>query len=279
MKKIFISIFFIFITMNLFSQNKNIYVGDILSLEIISNGDYTIEEIKSKFKDFEIVKMDKGNGKINLDIRTFETGTKEIRIGNSIITIEVKSILEDEKYNSRDDIYNISEQDITVYNITTPFPLSKFIYIFIIFIILILIYLIYFLYKKITRKTINKDNSLSIFIKDIDKIDINCLDFYVQLTFLFKNYIYNEFNVLIIGNTSKEIIYKLLTIELINKNKIILEELTKWFEYVDLCKYSNYSSKNIEKIEKKDELKKIVLTIYEINNNTINKVNNLDKGK
>lgn len=89
---IILSLFFVISSSSILAEERNIYVGDLIELKI-QGEDLTLDELKDKFKDFEIVNVsDISNGYL-LTIRSFEPGEKTIQLGDKEIKIVVKSIL------------------------------------------------------------------------------------------------------------------------------------------------------------------------------------------
>ena len=76
------------------ATERNIYVGDLIELKITTEV-LTEDEVREKFRDFEIVDLKTVSDGFLITIRTFEAGEKIINIGSSEIVITVKSTLEE----------------------------------------------------------------------------------------------------------------------------------------------------------------------------------------
>lgn len=264
MKKIFLFIIGIIFSFSLFaSEQRSIYAGDIIELSFSASDEITIQNIQESFSEFEILSLKLNEKTYILNIRTFDIGEKKVTIGNKNITFNINSVLDEKEYNNKKDIIKVDELKMDVGNISSPFPLTEIIYIFILVVLSIVLGFIIYLTKKIKFNKFVKKVPIDIFINNFEKINTDDKDFFVKLTFLFKDYIYNTYGKLIIGKTSKEIIKELKEIN-IKTDENFLENLEKWFSFSDMCKFTNYEPSLNDKESKKLEIKEIVFLIEKI---------------
>ncbi|MCH4886047.1 hypothetical protein EZV73_00640 [Acidaminobacter sp. JC074] len=85
-----------------YAEERPIYVGDIINLEIENSG-LDLSEVEAAFKDFEVMSIYENDESITLKIRTFDVGEKVVQIGNQTVSIVVVSTLDD---HDKTDIYD-----------------------------------------------------------------------------------------------------------------------------------------------------------------------------
>ena len=78
----------------LMAEERNIYVGDLIELKITTR-EFTEDEMREKFKDFEIVELRSVLEGYLITLRTFEAGEKVVNLADSEIIITVKSTLDE----------------------------------------------------------------------------------------------------------------------------------------------------------------------------------------
>lgn len=239
------------------AEERNIYIGDKITLKITSNN-VNEEEIVKAFEELEIVELEETNNGYLVTIRSFEIGEKKVVIGNQEIIITIRSTLEEI---NRDDIY---EGDLTVKSYSNSLPwLYIYLFILVIFIVSGAILLI----KKIKAPKYVKVTEYESFISSLELINNETDVYLVEITTIFKKYIEEVFNCIIKGKTSSEIMKELQSI---NKTSPFRTDIYNWLMKCDTYKFSK--SKVSE--EDKEKLRLNLIEIVSLINKT---VNNYDK--
>lgn len=182
-----------------FSDNRNIYVGDIITLKITAQG-LSDEELREKFHDFEITMLEKINDEYLLSLRTFEPGEYKVLVGDKEIIINVSSTLNDI---NREDIFEGGTGINEAY---------KAFYWRIYFYIAGGIFLLsggFVLLKLIVKRKNKEPSPYQIFLKRTSVLIVEDDNFLVDLTLCFKEYLEGMLGCQIIGKTSSEIINEL----------------------------------------------------------------------
>ncbi|MGM0507699.1 MAG: hypothetical protein ACQERZ_00825 [Fusobacteriota bacterium] len=248
MKKIIIALF-VLIGITIFSQK--IYIGDLVNLSI-EGKNITKNQIEEKFKGFEIEKLVKKDNGYELSIRSFETGTHNISIGNTDLEIIVESVIEEKDKSDPNKILDVTEKgQIEIDLLKSPLPITYFLIGIAIFIFMIIILIILKFCK--SRKH-NRESSFQRFINQIRNIESE--EYFFELTKIFKEYIYNRYKIKISGKTSKEILKEV-------PGQIDKEKLKAWLDFADLCKFGGlvptpeekelYKNMLVEIIQKSEE--------------------------
>jgi len=213
---------------------RNIYIGDIITLKVASRT-YSAEELTSIFHGFEIVDIQNEPEGFILSLRTFTVGEHKVFLGNKEIVINVSSTLDDIE---RDEIFQgdtwvikpgfMLYWQIILLAAAGAFVLSGG-----------------FVLAKVIKK--RKENALSplqLFIKRCAALspddDYNN-NYFVDLTFYFKEYLGSRFKCRIIGKTSIEIINELNKIRATRNIQAIdafLYEIQEWLTECDRLKFS-----------------------------------------
>ncbi|MFW5972154.1 MAG: hypothetical protein ACOCRL_01580 [Bacillota bacterium] len=245
-----ISLLFVFISMQVSAEDRNIYIGDIIKLEISRSG-LSIDHLREKFQEFEIVKIEEKENNYIIEIRTFEPGIKTVQIADKEIEIVVKSTLEDME---RDDIY---QGNMEVLEGRRPIP-WKYILAFI-FIICIAVggNVLWNYYKKVKEKPLSAYRN---FMFSVENISFETDDYFVKLTYYFKRYLEKTFSCQIRGKTSGEIINEIKDIRGV---KLFISDIQNWLESSDYYKYTEALATLEEKKELTDKLKVLVKKIEE----------------
>jgi len=226
----------------IWAKERPIYVGDIITLKIEttdSGKQYTPDELKTLFQDFEIIDIAIESDGYLITMRTFETGTKTITIGNQDIVITVASTLEDI---DREDIY---EADMTPLNASWQ---PNWMWIFYGMVVVFIISGSFWLISSLKKRGIKPQTAYELFKHDIASIEICSESFFVVLTVYMKAYIEAIYGCQIIGKTSKEILRELQTIgkkepEFMTK----LEGIEVWLNKNDYYKFSGVACDISEK--------------------------------
>lgn len=251
MKRIILILFFIlFLLWTAISgaEERSIFVADLITLKISANG-YTLEELQEKFAAFEIVESKFMGDTFLLTLRTFEPGEYRILLGDKELIIVVHSTLDELE---RDTIFTID-----------PNPLGSSYqpfwgYIFIAFIILLLPILILYTRAFISMKRVKTISPYEIFKKRLAEVEINSADFFVDLSFLFKEYLEKSFTCRLRGKTSREIIKELQEIALLEES---IEKIREWFLQTDYYKYTGNHPDQASKERGREKLSQIVMDI------------------
>jgi len=256
------SLLFLYISfpVNAFAEDRNIYVGDIITLRISAN-EFSIEDITEKFKDFDITEIRDERGEYLVSLRTFETGEYNILLGDKEIIINVQSTLDDIQ---RDDIFDgdtgVKEPGI-IYHWRIPLYITAGI-----FVLSCGLIVIKFLKAKKTKAL----NPFQTFLRQSGSLLAEKEYYFVDLTFYFKKYLESLYKFRIIGKTSSEIINELKAIRELGG---MLLEIGEWLTECDRIKFTGVKVT----IEEKHELyKKLVIIAEKINaqNNVLNNAQN-----
>lgn len=231
MKKIKIIFFIVLITIffipsvGAVESERNIYIGDLIELKITSQ---TIaeDELREKFKEFDIVDIKNDGENHIITIRSFEPGEKLVRIGNKEIIIDIKSTLDEIDRNT------IVEGDLEP-QAGKKFNIIR--YLAFIFPPVFLVSGITLLIISIKRKKTASLSPYQLFIKNVRAVSLNDNEYLVKLTENFKKYIEDIYSYSIRGKTSSEIIKEIEHIKEINP---LINELEKWLYKSDMFKFS-----------------------------------------
>lgn len=247
---IWILLFIVFLLVTGFTrgEERNIYVGDLITLRI-SSSEYTLENLREKFSEFEIVNIQEEKEAYQLTLRSFEPGEYRVILGNKELLIVVNSTLEDL---DRDNIFIADPHPLeSSYN---PYWQYVFSLLFIIFLLIVVISIWQFIKRK-KEKTLSPYED---FRKKILGVDFDSGDFFVELTFLFKEYLENTFNCKLKGKTSEEILREMKKIPIL-KEKLL--EIREWLAQADYYKYTGlYPTREIREKQMK-LLKELVAEI------------------
>lgn len=232
------------------AEERSIYVGDLIELKVQAQ-DLSLEEIKDKFKGFEIVNASDTSDGYLLTLRSFEIGEKTVQLGDTEIIIVVKSTLEDIE---RTEVY---EGDLNP--LDTGFYLQwKYLLFSLagIFLVTVGITLWSFLKKR-------KATSLSPyqhFTNGIGDLSIDQDDYLVGLTARFKEYLELTYSVTIKGKTSTEIINEISRVPGLN---IKIPEIKSWLDETDYYKFSATTAQIATKLQLMANLQELVTRIDE----------------
>lgn len=256
LSKIWIAVFIIvlFISSLVGAEERNIYPGDLITLKV-SSSTYTIEDLEKEFSDFEIVDIKEIKEGYQLNLRTFETGKYSIILGDKEIEIAVSSTLDDLE---RDSIFS---GDLSPLN-SSYSPIWTYIFYGFITILVIILIILARNYLKIKRKA--SEPPYQQFLRKINALEETEDDYFVHLTYIFKEYLEETFACQIRGKTSEEIMTELEDIpELSDK----LTFISQWLRQVDYFKYTEAVPTIEIKEEKQSSLRDLVTEIDDINKN------------
>ncbi|WP_018247443.1 hypothetical protein [Orenia marismortui] len=228
-----------------FAAEREIYIGDLVKLKI-DNITLTKSELREKFKDFDIQKIEETDNGYKIAIRSFEAGEKIVDLGDKNLKIKVKSTLNEVK---RDDIY---EAKLSPKKAQKVLPLQRLLISLIIVIFILLLI-------RFRRGFMNRGNqNLSIygqFRTRVEDLKLDNENYFVLLTLAFKDYLELSFQRKIIGKTSAEIMEEIRPISMLED---YLNRIEEWLSFSDLCKYTSKEASEEEKKDQYDELIKIV---------------------
>ncbi len=251
--KIWIAVFILIMSLSglVTAEERNIYVGDLLTLKV-SYDSYTLKDLQKKFSDFEIVDSKELDTGYELTLRTFEPGEYSIILGDKKIEIVVSSTLEDME---RDSIFS---GDLSPLQSSYS---SVWFYLFYGFIIILAIILITLIWQFIKNKKKENETPYQQFMRSLALIEFTEDNYFVDLTFIFKEYLEKTFACQIRGKTSEEIIDEIKDIpELVNR----LGQIREWLRLADYYKYTEVVATTGIKEKQQDSLKELTAEIEEI---------------
>ena len=226
-------IFFLILIITLFfipsvgavQNGRNIYIGDLIELKVTSQA-VTEDELRDKFKDFDIVDIKEDGENYIIAIRSFEPGEKLVRIGNKEILIDIKSTLDEIDRNT---IFEGDLEPKTGKNFNF-IRYAAFVLPSVFLISGIIILLTYIKRKKAVSLT-----PYQLFITNVKAVALDDNEYLVKLTEYFKKYIEEVYSYSIRGKTSSEIIKE---IEHIKGITPFINDLEKWLYKSDVFKFS-----------------------------------------
>ena len=210
------------------SGERNIYVGDIISLEFPQNNSVRLNKktLEDAFDDFEIVELKEANGNFYISVRTFVTGEHRVALGGAELTFDVKSTLD---YVENDGFFegeNSILKSAPHINILIPLCVSAGLFLF---------SGGFLLFKKFVKHKIIRPDPYKQFIKKASSLSQADENFFVDLTFHLKRYFENLYGRKIIGKTSDEIAGELAPIQSL---AAALDEIRGWLYECDRFKFT-----------------------------------------
>ncbi|GMQ55890.1 hypothetical protein AN1V17_02820 [Vallitalea sediminicola] len=241
-----ISLLLLISSMTILAEERNIYVGDLINIEVETDL-YNEDDIREKFKDFEIVvikEIDKG---YLVTLRTFETGKQTIHLDNKEIEIEVKSTKDEI---DKDGIY---EGDSNTQNYGFSF---KYSYVFYVLIIIFLITGSISLWKLLKRRKSISVSAFRRFKNEVDAISLEDRKCFVLMTLELKNYLQSKYSCSIRGKTCNEIIAEISSITVLEP---FIPDIRSWLQMSDYYKFTGV----VVTIEQKQELLEKLIELVE----------------
>ena len=217
-----------------FAETRNIYVVDIITLKIESR-EFSAEELTEKFKGFEVVELKDDSGGYAISLRTFESGEYKISLGSQEIIITVQSTLDDIQ---REELF---EGDSRV---TEPGFLFHWRILFCIFTSISVLSGGFILVKIFMNRKIKMQTPIQLFLSCSGSLSVENDNYFVYLTYYFKEYIGSLYQCRIIGKTSAEIISELKEIQVL---KNMLAEIQEWLTVCDRFKFTGVKVSSEEK--------------------------------
>lgn len=231
-----LTVFFILSSACVLAEGRNIYVGDLIQIRVTSQK-ITTDELKEKFKDFEIVDIKNEADSYLVTLRSFEPGEKTVRLGDKEIKIDVKSTLKEIK---RD---NIFEGDLKP---EAPGFSMGWQYVFYALLLIFLSTGGITLWRYLKKRKLAQLSPYQQFMNRIKNISLNDRELFVKATLSFKEYLESKFSCRIRGKTSSEI---LGAISSLPDLQAILPEVRSWLEESDRFKFAGVAASMEEKQE------------------------------
>ncbi len=230
------------------AEDRSIYVGDLIQLKVQVQ-ELTLDEIKEKFKGFEIVNASDTSDGYLLTLRSFETGERTVQLGDTEIKIVVKSTLDEIE---RSEVY---EGDLNPQG--TGFYLQwKYIFFSLVGIFLVTVGINLWSYLK--KRKASSLSPYQHFMKEISDLSIDQDDYLVGLTACFKRYLESTYSFIIRGKTSTEIIYEISHISGLNEK---IPEIKSWLDETDYYKFSANTAQVAKKMQLVGTLQELVTRI------------------
>jgi len=235
-----------------FAETRNIYLGDIITLQI-SDLELSAEELRSKFQAFEVVEFKDQNGKYLISLRTFEVGEHKILLKDKEIVINIQSALDNiEREGIFEGDAGVMEQGFLLhwgalfYMAAGFFVLSGG----------------FVLTKALLKAKAKTTNPLEVFFRRSASLSAENDDYFVDLTYFFKEYLESLYQFRIIGKTSKEIVNELKETGLLGA---MLTGIHAWLTECDRLKFTGVTVSAGTKQGHYEELLKLAERIEEIN--------------
>ena len=236
----------------LIAEERNIYVGDLIELKITTQV-FTEEEIREKFKDFEIVGFKSIPDGFLITLRTFEAGEKVVSLGDTEIIITVKSTLDEIDRNELFEGSLAAESAGLAINFNYLFYAAA-----IAFFVSGGLVLVNYIRKRRDLLLTPYER----FIKRLNNISIDDGDFLVKLTMYFKEYLETKFSLSIKGKTSTEMTGE---ISKVADLKPFISKIGNWLNESDYHKFSGNAAAEDKKRNLLINLKEIVSQIEQVN--------------
>lgn len=236
----------------LMAEERNIYVGDLIELKITTR-EFTEDEMREKFKDFEIVELKSIPEGYLITLRTFEAGEKVVNLADSEIIITVKSTLDEI---DRDELF---EGSFAVESAALMINLNYLFY---------AVVIVFFASGGVMLANyIRKRRDMLLtpyerFNNRLSKLSSDDGDYLVKLTMYFKEYIELKFSLRIKGKTSKEMIGEMSKVTELNQ---FISKIGNWLNESDYFKFSGYAAAKDKKQELLTNMKEIVSQIEQVN--------------
>jgi len=210
-------------------EERSLYIGDIITLEVTARG-LSAEDVAERFHAFEIVDIKAEGDGFLLSLRTLVPGEQRIILGDKEIVIDVRSTLDDI---IRDDVFEADEFVIRpgfifhwrllFYAVAGVFALSGG----------------FVLWKALNKRAGKKLSSIQLFLRRSGRLSADDDNYFVDLTFFFKEYLEALYGRRIIGKTSDEIVSEL---EGMHPLETVLPEMREWLSECDRLKFTGVTA-------------------------------------
>ena len=221
------------------SGGRNIYIGDIISLEIESDG-ISAEQLRQAFSDFDIVDLITKNGVTKISLRSFEPGEYRALIGDRELIITVSSTLDDIS------VSDVFDGEAVVMPPGFPFHWRVFFYCACALCASSAAYAALMFLREKRRKALTPYQLLLLRLGTLSADDEGYL---VELTRFLKEYLGALYKRRIIGKTSSEIINELMQTPLPDT---MLPDIEAWLRECDSMKFSGLAARAGQKKEHGD---------------------------
>jgi len=234
------------------AEERNIYIGDLIELKIATQ-EFTEDEIREKFKDFEIVVLKSIPEGFMITLRTFEPSEKVVNLGDSEIIITVKSTLDEIERNELFEGNEATESAGFTINFNYLFYVSAAVF--------------FVSGALIAANYIRKRRDMLLtpyerFKKRLDEISADDGDYLVKLTMYFREYLESKFSLGIKGKTSTEMMGEISPIDDLRP---FTGKIGNWLNESDYYKFSGSAAARDKKQELLAGLKEIVSEIEKVN--------------
>jgi len=226
-------------------EERPIYVGDIIELNIDSST-YSLVDIEIAFEDFEIVDLIEVEEVYELKIRSFDVGEHIVTLGNTEVVISITTLLNDDKTELMPGELALKEPGFIL-----PWTAIKFISLAISLIGIVT--LIILIIKNRPLKPLSIYETLKVQLNDISLLSD---DYAYHLITVFKTYISKQFSEPFIGLTTKELLFHIKGYPEVKES---YELMSLWLNKCDTFNYS----KDKANLESKTLLKEELITIVE----------------
>ena len=231
-----------------FADERSIYIGDIISLEIEAEG-FSSTVLRELFKEFEIVEIvPQAIGHV-ISIRTFLPGEHRVFVGDKEIVIDVRSTLDDI---IRDDVFEgeaMGEYSATHVNLRIMFLAAVWVFAVSGAVLLV---------KKHRKTKTENIRPYLLFVQRCTALSPDSEGYFVDLTFYFKEYVGGMYGRRIIGKTSGEIMAELADIGELER---MFPEIRAWLTECDRLKFTGAIATESEKSELCKKLQGLVSKI------------------
>ena len=217
-------------------EERSIYVGDIITLKVTAKG-LSADDVAERFHAFEIVEISEEGDGFLISVRTFVTGEQRIILGEKEIVIDVRSTLDDIV---RDDIFEADRFAIEpglIFHWRLLFYVSGGIF---------ALSGGFVLWKAMKNRNGKKMSPLESFLRRSGSLSADEDNYFVDLTFYFKEYLQAMYKCRIIGKTSDEIIGELNNIKPLGA---MLPDIREWLTECDRLKFTGVTASAGEKQE------------------------------
>ena len=215
---------------------RSVYIGDIITLEVTARG-YTAEDMQDIFHGFEIVDIKEEAGAFKLSLRTFDPGEQRMLLGDTEIVIDVRSTLDDI---DREGVFEGGGQ------VAQPGVLVNWRMLFFVAAGALALSGGFALWRALRNGSGKKISPIQLFLRRSDKLPVDGDNYFVDLTFYFKEYLEALYECRIIGKTSAEIIGKLEGFQPLGE---MLPDMRAWLAECDRLKFTGVMVSNEEKKE------------------------------
>lgn len=235
------------------AETRRIYIGDIIKLRIQA-ADYTADEIREKFSDFEIVELKEKDKGFEVSLRTFEPGERKVLLGDTEIIIDVGSVLSDIQ---QDGVFEGSREPVR----TGVYIVWRHVF-YAVAAVCAVSGVLYVRSRTGDMKDAVPANPYDRFLRQSRSIMPEDDEFYIKQTRCLKEYLEAVFACRILSRTTAEILAA--AEELPGLDEGVRAELGRWLEESDMIKFAGVSASRQRNEEMKKRLEELVSRIEAI---------------